>query len=173
MSIETEIGFEPAISEPALLSAINRRYKALGLKELPNPVNMAPDPNMSGRRILWVEDNRDIVEIQLQFYVAATNDNMDVILKTTETIEEMADKIVSMHPEFVLLDGNLQGFDGCDLIPLILAKDPSIKCIGYSNSSESSPVSREFIEKGAIGAVQKMGIPSQAIKTSVSCLSNS
>ncbi len=165
MSIETEIGFEPKTAKlDRELSTLNKKLRQLGLSELPRLPEIPEGVNLSQYHIAWVEDSIDAIQIQLPYYTAATEGKMDVVFKTTETIEEIADRVVSVHPEFVLVDGNLGDFYGADLVPLILQRDPKIKCIGYSADSGAGDVAREFRAKGAIGAVQKMGVPSEVIK---------
>lgn len=159
MSIETEIGFEPAILETRnLASAIKRRYQQIGLeKEYTDQVTATPDPTLAEHRFVWVDDTKEVMTGYIPYLVTATGDHTDFILqKETDSLEDLATKIVSTHPEFALIDAELKGhLRGSDLIPLIRAKDPSIKCIGFSSIHKD--VMHEFMEKGAVGSVPKLG----------------
>jgi DNA-binding NarL/FixJ family response regulator len=160
MSMETETGLEPTITydTAALYPAVNRRYREVGINtEYSKPIDTMLDPALAEHSFAWVDDQKPIMEGYIPHFVAATGDRTNFVLQGEEdTLELLADKVAASHPDFVLLDGLLlNGLKGADLIPLILQRDPNIKCIGFSSTTPD--VLNEFMSRGAIGAIPKMG----------------
>ena len=158
-SVETGISDLDRLSEDELKKRVDAEFAKIGstskitLKGVKYFLAVASKAEaMLGKRILVVDDSKDVLQNIIPLLTVATNGQSNYILHKGEDIETICATIVEANPEFVLMDYSLYGeLTGDQIIQRLLQLRPDIKCIGFS--SENRTV--EFSKAGAIGSIDK------------------
>jgi two-component system, NarL family, invasion response regulator UvrY len=101
--------------------------------------------------VFIVEDHQMVREMWVQLF--AVRKDIDVIGETGNP-EEAIEMIKNKRPEIVLLDINLPGSSGMDLVPLIRKFAPGSKIIAVSMHNQPA-YTKKMLQLGALGYVTK------------------
>ncbi|OGJ55645.1 hypothetical protein A2706_00050 [Candidatus Peribacteria bacterium RIFCSPHIGHO2_01_FULL_51_35] len=129
----------------SLLSKAKQLAKELKIPLHTQTMPTVPDScaSLHGKKILFVDDDPHVISVFLLPLLAATDGNAGFVLHRTETIEELAEKILAQQPEIVLIDEYLAtSLHGHDLLKAILTKNSTIRCIGFSSATSPEPLFR-------------------------------
>ncbi|EKE25356.1 MAG: N-methyl-transferase [uncultured bacterium] len=137
-----------------LLNKINEAMKELGSKSKWLKLKEAPDGTeiLKGKRIVMVDDLRNILTSYVPDLIVSTNDHAGFVLHEQQSIEELAEQIIEKAPEVILMDRKLaNGINGADVTRSILQKYPKTKVVGFSSEGDAT----DFLKAGAVGFVKK------------------
>lgn len=127
-------------SQLALLENINKLMAEIGStakwKTVPDQI-----PGCEGllnKRVLVVDDGRELLELIMRQLVVETGGNADCILHTPlQSMTQLVAAIIAKSPQVVLLDyGLANGIKGTDLAQELMSRGVSIKIIGFSSESD-------------------------------------
>lgn len=148
----------------ALLSRVNETMQELGssskwlkLKKMPEGAEV-----LKGKRIVMVDDLRNILTSYVPNLIVATDDQAGFVLHEQQSMETLVEQILEKTPEIILMDRKLaSGINGADVTRSILQKEPGIKIIGFSSEGDAT----DFMGAGAVGFVEKDTLePAESIK---------
>ena len=101
--------------------------------------------------LLLLDDNEDILQLFKEPLALACGQPVETLLHEGSSAAELAQQVLLIKPQWVLLDGNLAtGVQGPELVPPL--SDAGIKVIGFSSAQW---MGEEFLHAGAKGFVQK------------------
>ena len=115
------------------------------------------------KKIVIVEDNKEIQDIYALFFAQAHIDNI-VIAAQVENAETALKKIPEIRPDLLIVDISLPGMDGISLSRLIKKKHPAIKILIASANDRETYYSKSK-EAGADDFVEKINVPKIVEKT--------
>jgi CheY-like chemotaxis protein len=102
---------------------------------------------MSGRRVLVVDDDPAQVETVSE-YLTEVYTGQDWTIDTATNGPEALTKAFSHRPDVVILDINMPGMSGVEVLKLLRAADPSIAVIMLTGNDDSR-VAGEALASGA------------------------
>ncbi len=87
------------------------------------------------KRLLYVEDTLNVLEILVSRLIVVTGGNASFILQCEESLPELVEKILANDPDVLLLDYNLEGFTAKDVITELWKRNFKGKIIGTSGDA--------------------------------------
>lgn len=108
---------------------------------------------MRARRILVVDDDADQVASVAE-YLAGIYAGQNWGIETATSGQEAVTKAFANRPDVVILDINMPGMSGVEVLKRILASDPSIAVIMLTGN-EDSRVAGEVLSAGAVAYAPK------------------
>lgn len=101
--------------------------------------------------ILLVDDNEDVLRLFKEPLARVCDSEVETLVHEGSSAAELAQQILLIKPQWVLLDGNLStGVQGPELIPPLT--DAGMQVIGFSSAQW---MEEEFLHAGAAGFVHK------------------
>jgi DNA-binding response OmpR family regulator len=118
------------------------------------------------KKIVIVEDNKEIQDIYALFFAQARIDNVVIAaqVESAETAETALKKIPEIRPDLLIVDISLPGMDGISLSRLIKKKHPAIKILIASANDRETYYSKSK-EAGADDFVEKINVSKIVEKT--------
>ncbi len=108
---------------------------------------------LGGKKILLVDDAAWVFEQYTEPLMDVTDGNALFLLHAGLNQNQLVEKILSMKPEIILIDAQLDaGVEGPELTRVLMHRNPEFQCIGFSNDLSYKPA---FVSAGAISAVKK------------------
>lgn len=104
-------------------------------------------------KVLMADDIKHVIASFIPGLNATCAQQAEFLLHKNESKEIFAEKIISMSPSLLLLDGSLAaGIRGWDVLRIILKQAPQINCFGFSAEPKYE---KYFTEAGAKAFVHK------------------
>lgn len=111
--------------------------------------------------LLLLDDSLSVINTFRAPLMAATDQRAVFIHQQRQTVEELIGQIEPYLPRVLLLDGNLNGYKGWDVLMQLRKKYDDILCIGFSSALDYREA---FLRAGAQGFVHKdVGRPAECV----------
>ena len=137
MSIENEQS-KPELSPEDLKNMVNQTLLELGSTMKFKKVKEAVPgcESLLGKRIVMIDDVKDVLESFVKDLVVASGGNASFILHKDQLLGELVNEVIQRNPDIVLVDGNLAGDIKGDMVIEELRKNNvNAKAIVFSSDS--------------------------------------
>ncbi len=152
---EELLGRNSAEQQLQLLAKINSALAGLGsgAKYTRLPENREEYESLRGRRVVMVDDTREVLEDFVGDLMLATGGNASFLLHTGQSVEEIVGVIKAENLDVVLLDYNLSGdTTGSMIAESLLEAGFSGLIIGFSSDSDTT---QDFMRSGVRTCIEK------------------
>ena len=123
----------PLESDDELLALINATLEAFRSRQRYNVIRaIEGTENLRGRRIVHADDDLFVMEQLTEALLTATRGTSSFVLHNKEEPALFAGNIIAHAPEVVLMDYQLRGFVGPQVVEEIARLGPNVKCVGFS-----------------------------------------
>lgn len=109
--------------------------------------------------VFLIEDNPTLREIMIMSFDLLDDVNL---CGDAGSAEEALEKLGTLEPDLILVDGSLPGMCGTDFVRTIKQLRPELRCLFLSGRNEAEVV-REALRAGACGYVVKGGRPTELL----------
>ena len=142
----------PTHEEDPKLTLINAKLAELGstAKYKMAPENREGFAPLKGRRVIMVDDTKDLLEAYIPDLMVATGGAGDFVrVKPIQTVQQAAEAIMAKNPEVILMDYHISpDYKGTSIAQELQQRGFTDTIIGFSS------------EKDAVRAFEELGIQS-------------